>query len=241
MESPPDLEQAAKRLFISARIASSSSLIPARELVDRWRSSMPTDKFTAFVDQLVTQMAAHWEPLRSEPIWSEVSPSERAYIEMPLEENSVKEITNSYWRIESTRTLLWALGLIEMLPPCTAPASETTLKEPALTSYAMLLSGSSLRSNDALGNARLEAELWHWCGRSTLLKAGRSVIQKNLDQAIKEKSIQASTAALMRGFTELPRDRFGPVMSTAVERHRALNWLSGYVEGNLWDLTPTDT
>jgi hypothetical protein len=44
-----------------------------------------------------------------------------------------------------------------------------------------------------------------------------------------------------KAYKYLSDGEWSQMMSIAVERHKALNWLCGFAPGNLWDATPTDT
>ncbi len=44
-----------------------------------------------------------------------------------------------------------------------------------------------------------------------------------------------------KAYRDLDDDEWSTVSSIAMERHFALNWLSGYAPNNNWDETPTET
>jgi hypothetical protein len=107
--------------------------------------------------------------------------------------------------------------------------------------------------------AREIAELWHWRSRtSQLIQQGRlsytqktpqisktleEIIKLSVDEGFKNNDIPKPLGndfpVFGKAYRDLNEQEFSIATSIAMERHFALNWVSGYSED--WDETPTDT
>ena len=156
-------------------------------------------------------------------------------------------VIDAVWRGEALGTLLWALQLTE-LPAYDHPfpAKEIVGIDPGT---------GDLREDEEIDLERESARLWHWRARTTELQEAGSVQLPprfaSFDQLIAATAMrgyeQGLLPAPMRGdfraygkvYRHLsPRQR-AEAHSIAVERHHALNWVTG--GGKSWDDVPLDT
>jgi len=156
-------------------------------------------------------------------------------------------VIDAVWRGEALGTLLWALQLAE-LPPYDQPF------DPA-AAVAVELEEADLREEDEIELERESARLWHWRARTTGLQAAGAVElperYATFDQLIAATAMRGYEQGLlpppMRGdfgaygkvYRHLAPEQHAEAHSIALERHHALNWLSG--EGEAWDDVPLDT
>jgi hypothetical protein len=156
-------------------------------------------------------------------------------------------VVDAVWRGEALGTLLWALQLAE-LPSYDHPfsAREVVAADPGT---------GSLRDGEEVALERESARLWHWRARTGELQATGSVELPprfaSFDQLIAATAMrgyeQGLLPAPMRGdfraygkvYRHLSPQQRSEAHSIAVERHHALNWLTG--EGKTWDDVPLDT
>ncbi len=156
-------------------------------------------------------------------------------------------VVDAIWRGEALGTLLWALQLVE-LPPYDQPFDAAAL-------VALDTDGADLRADEEIELERESARLWHWRARTTGLQAAGAVDlperYATFDQLIAATAMRGYEQGLlpppMRGdfraygkvYRHLTPDQHAEAHSVALERHHALNWLSG--EGESWDDVPLDT
>ncbi len=161
------------------------------------------------------------------------------------------------WLMEASECLLWALGLVEALPPYDTQANIEHLQLLPTGTVQELRLSASLRDPKELSEARNVAELWHWRSRTRqLAESGsevtlpqgltlRDVVRHAAEQAVLRGDIAAAVDGdfplFGRSYAQASADEWANATSIAVERHRALNWLCGHAPGNRWGDTPTDT
>jgi hypothetical protein len=149
------------------------------------------------------------------------------------------------WCAEALGTLLWALGLLEV------PNYDRSFGRAV---FDVEPESGELRHPTDLERARETAALWHWRARTAELEA---------DGALEPTAPYASIAQLvaataMRGFENgllpepyrgdlpafgasygrLDAEQLADALSIALERHRALAWLTS---GEAWDEVTLDT
>jgi hypothetical protein len=157
------------------------------------------------------------------------------------------DVVDAIWRGEALGTLLWGLQLAE-LPAYDHPfsAKELVVIDPG---------EGSLRDGEEIGLERESARLWHWRARTAELQEAGGVQLPprfaSFDQLIAATAMrgyeQGLLPAPMRGdfraygkvYRHLTPAQRSEAHSLAVERHHALNWLTG--EGKTWDDVPLDT
>jgi hypothetical protein len=156
-------------------------------------------------------------------------------------------VVDAVWRGEALGTLLWALQLAE-LPPYDRPFDPDDVAAAALD-------GAKLREEDELELERESARLWHWRARTSELQAAGAVelperyatfdqliaatAMRGFEQGVLPAPIRGDFRAYDRVYRHLTPEQHGEAHSLAVERHHALNWLSGL--GASWDDVPLDT
>jgi hypothetical protein len=157
-------------------------------------------------------------------------------------------VVDAVWRGEALGTLLWALQLVE-LPPYDRPfdAEAIAAVDPA---------EGTLRDEDELLLERDSARLWHWRARTTRVQASGEALDlpvryASFDQLIAATAMRGYEQGLLPGplrgdfpaygkvYRHLAPEQAAEALSLAVERHHALNWLTG--EGEAWDDVPLDT
>lgn len=156
-------------------------------------------------------------------------------------------VVDAVWRGEALGTLLWALQLAE-LPQYDQPFDAAEV-------VAVETGPAALRGEDEIELERESARLWHWRARTTGLQAAGAVDlperYATFDQLIAATAMRGYEQGLlpppMRGdfraygkvYRHLAPEQHAEAHSIALERHHALNWLSG--EGETWDDVPLDT
>jgi hypothetical protein len=156
-------------------------------------------------------------------------------------------VVDAVWRGEALGTLLWALQLTE-LPPYDRPFDP---KEVA----AVDLRDAKLRDADEIELERESARLWHWRARTTELQATGEIelperyatfdqliaatAMRGYEQGLLPAPIRGDFRAYGEVYRHLTPEQHAEAHSIALERHHALNWLSG--EGESWDDVPLDT
>jgi hypothetical protein len=169
----------------------------------------------------------------------------RAALErLPSEEPAV---VDAVWRGEALGTLLWALQL-EELPPYDQPFDPEDVA-------ATPLDESRLREPGDIALEQESARLWHWRARTTDLQATGAVelpdryatfdqliaatAMRGYEQGVLPPPIRGDFRAYDRVYRHLSAEQHDEAHSIALERHHALNWLSGL--GESWDDVPLDT
>ena len=228
-----------------------------------------------YVHQLAVEYARHLEgdpkpppelaPLTALEEWISVqgirerlSPIEREWFATPLGEWEQQQVLDGTWRKESLGVLLWALSVLDALPPYDTefPEKVHTGNIGWLQPASSFLDRVRLRQHDEIAHARDLAELWNWRARTRQLQEmdpnTRSVPRDfNFEKIIRQaaeiahqrgdipRPIKRDFPAFRKPYARLTRDEYSLATSIAMERHFALNWLCGYAED--WDSTPTDT
>jgi len=156
--------------------------------------------------------------------------------------------------IEELLAVAWYLKLLDELPDYLIESTHRRLLETIPSPWdevAPWLKGLESRSLDELAVERERAEIWNWRSimeRSRTTTTGKDL--QNLDDAIRETSIEAVNAGLLpklidndfpageQAYRSLDADDQDVVEVSSYDRLRALNWLCGY--GTNWSDTPTD-
>jgi hypothetical protein len=160
-----------------------------------------------------------------------------------------QDVLDATWRAEALAMLVWALGVVEELPPWDEPVDHLQLARE------LDLEDARLRDEAELAAALDSARLWHWRARTTLLEDDPDVALperwSSFDQLIAATAMKGYEEGLLpqprrgdfpafgKAYRHLDEDQHGVAISIAAERHFALAWLNGLSED--WDSTPTDT
>jgi hypothetical protein len=195
--------------------------------------------------------------VRDEGIEAHLSPEERKVFFLPLGRWAPKQVIDAHWRNEAFGCLCWALSLVERMPPWDTSfhGAHPRLGPDAgiLGSVREFLMKVRLRPPELLLKMRAAAEGWHWRSRTYRLMRENHPLPPNIswDEILKVSShghhadgdipppIRDDFPVLNKAYREVTPDEHAELTSTAMERHFALNWLSGYSRD--WDSTRTDT
>lgn len=170
---------------------------------------------------------------------SEFEPSEITMIEADIGVLSPQDVANGSWRSEGLAVLAWALARNElpahdvMVDPSAAANSVLFLAEDALDRRHEL----RLRSADELAKLSAVQLALHWRLREFSLRATPLDFRKFVETAwfgplsiegveLAENDLAIDGVPLSKA----PVDRFQQCRSIAMERHQAINWLSGWDE-----------
>lgn len=191
-------------------------------------------------------LAALVRQAQGEPdLEADFTPNERALLAR-LEQQDVVDAT---WRGEALGTLLWALGVVEELPPWDEPFDHVALAR------TLDLDGASFRGDEELQEALETARLWHWRARTTVLQHDpdfelpeqwssfdqlvAAAAMKGYEDDLLPQPHRGDFRAFGKAYRHLSREQHALALSIAAERHFALAWLNGLSDD--WDSTPTDT
>jgi hypothetical protein len=171
-----------------------------------------------------------------------------------------QDIINVSWRTQSLAVLLWALSVIDAIPPYDEEIDDKPIlkKIELFKPSADFFVKIKLRNKEQLEKARSVAELWHWRARTTQLlnlnslsyesDTGAGLTFKQVIKIASEKGSEAGDLpkpmdgdfpAFGKAYKYLDEHEYSLATSISMERHFALNWLCGYSAD--WDETPTDT
>jgi len=157
-------------------------------------------------------------------------------------------VVDAVWRGEALGTLLWALALVDDVPPYDEPFDHDAL-------VGVALDDARLREVEELEEELESARLWHWRARTTFLQQNGAVALperwESFDQLVAATAMrgfeQGLLPAPMRGdfraygkvYRHLSPEQHAEALSIALERHQALAWACGL--GESWDDVPLDT
>jgi hypothetical protein len=207
------------------------------------------EKDRAEIDQPEEIQKRILEWIEVSAIGGEVEPNEWKVLQRPVGSLEQQDAINAVWRLEGLGVLLWALGLYE-LPRYDELVTPNDLFEAACLGDAEsargLIAEARLRAPEELAEYQTHAFMAHWRLRNfSLTPTAMDFIEfsktcwfgtfdvrpfhvlKN-DMALGDKPI-----------AEADRELVGTCQSSAMERHRAINWLFGY--NKIYSETGTDT
>jgi hypothetical protein len=157
-------------------------------------------------------------------------------------------VVDAVWRGEALGALLWALALVDDVPPYDEPFDHDAL-------VGVGLEDARLREVEELEEELASAQLWHWRARTTFLQQNGAVALperwESFDQLVAATAMrgfeQGLLPAPMRGdfraygkvYRHLSPEQHAEALSIALERHHALAWACGL--GKSWDDVPLDT
>lgn len=149
--------------------------------------------------------------LQDNELWDSLSPRELGFIDNPLP--SRKAVIDATWNAEGLIVLLWALRLVEQMPPADEQCDTSIFQEllPPYTDIPVreFVDSARLRSEAELISFADECLRLHW---------------------------EARDAKLRQRAPRLPVD-----IEIIQERHRAINWVIGCDGGASWDEVTADT
>jgi hypothetical protein len=106
--------------------------------------------------------------------------------------------------VEAAAVLLWALTLLDSLPPCDTQTSYALLKCFPAESPCEFIDAAVLRPADAISRMRTLSELWHWRSRNKRLEDGRA--QFPADEALLRCGIRSFDGLIRLIATKAHRD-----------------------------------
>jgi hypothetical protein len=261
-EDPPSAQEVACRLFILKATAAVAFNTPPRSQLKGWRSWLKSERAKS---ELESKRATkeQIERLKAFGFWDRVSPLEGEFFEATPLTLTQQQHVNASWRLEAVQVLLWALGVIDNLPPYDEQAETALLQRVPMDDVQRFVSSAELRERSEIESARELAELWHWRSRTRTLIERGDLLEPNEEllgegirtyddivrKTAKLATAQGDLAAMIdedfpvRGaaYRDASNDFWSEVTSITIERHHTLNWLCGFSEGNSWDDVPTDT
>lgn len=241
---PPAADLAARRMFLLRVLVAS-----AQEELTRLNSGAARTGGLAVGTQRTLERLG---------VWRIATAGERTIVQRLDTGWAEQELVDALWRAEAVVCLLWALGLIQELPPYDAPAEADLLERvPPPAEFDAFRDQAVLRPKLELERARSTAALWHWRARTRQLADSGAPLPPGLPaggldgvirltaQAAQEHGTLATAdgdfLALGRPYRELTVEEYELAHSVARERHHALNWICGRASRNRWDRTPTGT
>lgn len=191
----------------------------------------------------------------NENLHDRLSPQESELLAQPVASWGHQVLVDASWRVESIGVLLWALSLVDRIPPWDAPFDQQEAIEPlgVFSKVSKFMSGARLRRREDIRKARDVAQTWHWRARTmqAFLAGDAPPGGGTFDDLVRQKAKEAlergevpeladgDFPAHGKAYRDLSEEEFDEASSIAYERHFALNWLCGY--SATWDDTPTVT
>lgn len=148
--------------------------------------------------------------LSQHDLWCELTPSEAGFIDTP--NPSRKQLVNAGWLSERLIVLLWALEMVDALPPpdeqCDTSIFQDILPPFSATSVTDFIASAQLRTEAELIAMADDVLALHWAARDAKARGGSA------DPGVDVEVIR--------------------------ERHHAINWIIGH-DGAAWDDVTTDS
>jgi hypothetical protein len=189
-----------------------------------------------------------------ERIQKSFSAEERRLFAAPLGGWNDRELIDTSWTIECLGVFLWALNLVEDLPPYDV-AFDFRLSEIIAIDSEKKNFAKSLRPKEVIDRQRDVSELWHWRSVNARFVTGEIIDTSTSSEDRLKYAMSAAATARSRGdirelidgdfpafgkaYKDLDQSERSEMASIARERERAFNWLVGY-EWN-WDEVQVDT
>lgn len=258
----PSAAQVAERLVILGFVVLDSTAIPPPDMLERLMADWSEAARADFVFKSRQIRDEFWQQLRDEGVWESLSPDERQYVTTPIHRLTAQQRIDASWRLEAVQVLMWALKLLDELPPYDQQALPTLLESVPRKDVRRFVEGASLRPAGEIDAARDLAELWHWRSRTRQLIAEgrplepdesmRALGIETFDDIVRLTAehchqrgmlevVDQDFAAKGQAYRGLSDEQWSQIRSVTMERHFTLNWLCGYAPENRWDETPTDT
>lgn len=191
-----------------------------------------------------------------------LSPSEKELSTTTVETVRHQQLADASWRVESLGVLLWALNFVGRILPYDETTSPDFIGHFWRSETEPFIASAELRPRADISAAREMAEGWHWRSRTRQLIEDGTVFPDSpnfhdagifsFDDVVRKAAgyhaesgafemIDGDFPVFGKAYRDLDADQWSVVRSITIERHFALNWLSGYAPNHQWDETPTDT
>jgi hypothetical protein len=262
-KSPPTPEDAAQRLIILKHIVASAFAMPPPHMLREMTAAWSEGERERLRQRAVADRDQLCQRLRQAGLWRHLTPTEQAFARCTMLTVPAQQLLDTTWRLEAVQTLMWALRMIDEMPPYDTSAEPALLKRVPSADVAAFVRSARLRDPADLERARATAEFWHWRSRTReLIERGDpfpadekmkamgfhsfdDVVRFSAREAAKEGTIPPCVdddfPVSGKAYRDLSEEEWTQTRSITLERHFALNWLCGYAPGNRWDETPTDT
>lgn len=254
----PTPQDAAKRLVILKYQVVYSATLPPKAYIQQLFSQWSVKDRQEFTNTYKTKSKELVTSMKSNNLWSAMTKEEKDFIQSIPPNHQHQSHLNAMWCKESAAALIWALGMIDEFPPFDEESDHELLQKVPYQDLESFFSGASLLPAEKIEHQRNIAEFWHWRSRT------RELIEKNeplslgmgytsFDQIVRDVAKEAfrrgdfheiiddDFPAKGKAYRDLTDEEWSDVRSITIERHKALNWLCGYAEGNRWERTRTDT
>jgi hypothetical protein len=257
-ENKPDARSIRRRIFILREIILKAFATPPAKTIAQWMKSWDESGRTEFVFKFGDMFAIREHQIRSAGLWEDMTEEERAFIQAGVLETTDQHRIDASRLPEAIVCFLWALGRLEKLPSYDQETGHDLIETETGQEALANLKQAAVRPTEELQCQRDFAELWHWrCRTRRLIESGQlspalpngMSLEKVIEMAALKAAEEGAFAspigndfpALGKPFRDITAEEFASVTSISQERHKALNWLCGYADGNRWDATPTDT
>lgn len=259
----PSAQAVARRALVLRPVVVGAIVALPRDMISQLQSSMARDEWHRFELRARRERDETCASLRALGLWENVTPLEREQLDATTVSMTAGQYANGVWRIEALHVLLWALQLVDELPPWDAPSDPRLVNRLPLEAIDAFVHGAQLRPAPQLDEWRELAELWHWRSRTRELAdrghdfrldaALASVGIRDMNDIIRLNSrtayerggspepIDGDFPAFGKAYRDLDQHEWSAVRSVSIERQFALNWLCGRAPNNRWDETPTGT
>jgi hypothetical protein len=200
-----------------------------------------------------------WQWLSASDLTRCLSPQETRWFDAPIGHLSMQDVIDCSWRHEPLTALLWALGIVDPLPPPDVQMEAADLFESTnlLRATHPFRERVRMRKPEPIAEARDSAEFWLWRARTERIVRGQGgglpkgwdvpkleEIVRRAAQAGEEsglfKRIDGDFPALGKAFRNLDDEGRGFMESMCRERLYGLNWICDE-EGVAWDEVTCDT
>ena len=187
------------------------------------------------IDEVAEATAELTEWVVEDGVAEGLSDGERTLLLQPLEEWSDEQRIGAAGRAESLGVLLWALSVLEEMPPWDEPF-DSVEEAPLGETVDELLERSSLRAREEIERARDIAELWLWRAAASArdLDVVGGTARAAFDAGDIPAPIDGDFPVFEKAYRDLSEDEAMLTRSIAAERRQALAWLCG--QAGDWDL-----
>lgn len=208
--------------------------------------------------------------LASAGLIDHLTAEERALLEAGLCDKAREQACQVSWQVEAAACIAWALGLMPRIWPMDEHFDGRIDNEMLLTSVQTLLRTARLKPFKEISTACERVKMWHWRARQlalerqgldwppkdappeviaelqaqgldTLQGLVRTTTRLFHERGVLDEAINDDFAAKGKAYCDLSDEEAEELMSIAMERHRALNWLCGLAPNNDWAMVPLET
>lgn len=181
-------------------------------------------------DEVAEALAELTEWLHEDDVIAGFSPDEQQLLAHPIEEWTDEQRIAAASRAESLGVLLWALQIVDVIPPWDEPF-DTVEEAPLGENVEELLERANLRPLDEIERARDIADLWQW--RAAASSQDIDILGGTARAAYEAGDILAPIDGdfpmFEKAYRDLADDESALARTIAAERRQALAWLCGQI------------